>query len=109
MYLCSVAHGHVGANVTMDWREPTTYLQRFGDAVALLCSGHRPPDEMLAAWLDTKSDDHRLQAFACEHGPSWAQGIGVIDAARVVADQPTEILFADGPLADHARASFAGG
>jgi len=69
---------------------PTTYLQRFGDALALLCSGLRPTDDMMAAWLDIAQDDHRLQEFAIEHGPSWAQGIGVIDAARVLADQPEE-------------------
>lgn len=69
---------------------PTTHLQRFGDALAMLCAGHRPSDEMMAAWLDIAQDDHRLQEFAIEHGPSWAQGIGVIDAARVLADQPEE-------------------
>jgi len=73
-----------------DWRTPTTYLRRLGDALALLCAGHRPADEMMSAWLDTERDDMRLQEFACDHGPSWAQGIAVIDAARVLADQPTE-------------------
>ena len=72
----------------MTWRTPTPYLQRLGDAMALLCGGHRPTDEMLGAWLN--EGDDRLQAFACNHGPSWAQGIAVIDAARVLADQPTE-------------------
>lgn len=70
----------------------TTYMQRFGDALALLCNGHRPPPEMLVAWLDVNRDDHSLQNFAAVHGPSWAQGIAVIDAARVLADQPTEGL-----------------
>ena len=86
-----------------DWTTPTTYLQRFGEAMALLCSGHRPPDEMLSAWLDTEREDQRLQAFAMEHGPSWAQGIGVIDAARVLADTPTEILGTADLSADHER------
>ena len=72
------------------WRTPTKYLDRFGDAMALLCSGRRPPDEMLAAWLDTERDDLRLQNFAGEHGPVWAQAIGVIDAAQMLADLPTE-------------------
>lgn len=87
----------------MGWKTPTTYLQRLGDALELLCAGHRPPDEMMTAWLDTDRDDMRLQSFACEHGPSWAQGIGVIDAARTLADEPTEILFIDGPQIDHER------
>lgn len=31
-----------------------------------------------------------MQTFCCDHGPSLAQGIAVIDAARALADQPTE-------------------
>ena len=73
-----------------DWRTPTKYLQRFGDALTLLCSGHRPPDEMMEGWFDPDTDDLRLQHFCAEYGPSWAQGIGVIDAAMTLADQPTE-------------------
>lgn len=92
----------------MDWRTPTKYLDRFGDAMALLCSGARPPDELIAAWLDPKADDHRLQEFACEHGPVWAQGIAVIDAARVLVDQPTEILCMGGPQIDHERHNDGG-
>ena len=87
----------------MNWRTPTTYLQRLGDAMALLCSGNRPSDEMLGAWINECEGDFRLQEFACEHGPSWAQGIAVIDAAQVLADQPTEILCIDGPQIDHER------
>lgn len=75
---------------TGDWLAPTTYLQRFGDAVMLLCGGVRPADELLSAWLRDGSEDMRLQNFAIEHGPAWAQGIGLLDAARVMADQPTE-------------------
>lgn len=80
----------LAAHVPDDWTTPTTYLRRFGDAMALLCAGHRPADEVLTAWLDTDADDMRLQEFAVEHGPAWAQGIGIIDAARMMADQPTE-------------------
>jgi hypothetical protein len=72
-----------------DWDAPTTYLQRFGDAMQCLC-GVRPADEMLTSWLDKNVDDDRLQRFAIEHGPAWAQGIAIIDAARLMADQPTE-------------------
>lgn len=70
------------------WARPTTYLQRFGDAVALLCNGRRPPDEMLQGWL--YDEDDTLQAFAIEHGPAWAQGLVLIDAARLMANTPTE-------------------
>lgn len=73
-----------------DWTTPTKHLQRFGDAMALLCAGNRPPDEMMTAWLDVDRDDSRLQEFACANGPVWAQGLGVIDAAMTLADQPTE-------------------
>ncbi|MFC4924755.1 hypothetical protein [Delftia deserti] len=70
------------------WRKPTTYLQRFGDAIALLCHGRRPDDLVLTSWLDGTSDV--LQQFAIDNGPAWAQGIGLIDAATIAADQPTE-------------------
>ncbi|MBL8355599.1 MAG: hypothetical protein JNM01_12290 [Delftia acidovorans] len=71
-----------------DWRKPTTYLQRFGDAIALLCHGRRPDDLVLSSWLDGSS--FVLQQFAIDNGPAWAQGIGLIDAATIAADQPTE-------------------
>lgn len=67
---------------------PTTWLQRFGDALQLLCGGKRPSNEMMAAWADKSSEE--LQSFAASHGPAWAQGLGVIDAAHILADQPTE-------------------
>ncbi|MFC4924618.1 hypothetical protein [Delftia deserti] len=70
------------------WRKPTTYLQRFGDAIALLCHGRRPDDLVLSSWLDGSS--FVLQQFAIDNGPAWAQGIGLIDAATIAADQPTE-------------------
>lgn len=71
----------------MSHNTPTTYLQRFGDAMNLLC-GTRPSDNMLQAWIHGTSE--KLQEFSIEFGPEWAQGIAVIDAARVMADQPTE-------------------
>ncbi|WON87480.1 hypothetical protein [Delftia sp. UGAL515B_04] len=71
-----------------EWRRPTTYLKRFGDAIALLCHGRRPEDQVLSSWLDGTSDV--LQQFAVDNGPAWAQGIGLIDAATIAADQPTE-------------------
>lgn len=73
-----------------DWSEPTTHLKRFGDAMQLLCNGRRPPDSMLLAWQDKDADSIDLQEFAIAHGPAWAQGIGVIDAALVLVEQPTE-------------------
>jgi hypothetical protein len=71
-----------------DWMAPTTALHRMTEAVALLCRGRRPPDDMVAGWLDGSSE--ALQDFAAEHGPAWAQGIGLLDAAHIMAGQPTE-------------------
>ena len=72
------------------WSDPTTFIKRFGDAMQALCNERRPADELMTAWLDNGADDFRLQDFACEHGLSWAQGIGIIDAAQLLANQPTE-------------------
>lgn len=75
-----------------EWDEPTTVAQRMSDAVTLLCAGARPPYDMVCGWLglDKESGDDRLQEFAIEHGPAWAQGIGLLDAAWVMVSQPTE-------------------
>lgn len=72
-----------------NWMTPTTYADRFTEAVTLLC-GQRPPADLVAAWLDKDADDHRLQDFAASHGPVWSQGIGLLDAAHLMASQPTE-------------------
>lgn len=73
-----------------DWTKPTTVQQRMSDAVTLLCAGKRPPDDMVAGWLDRDAEDGRLQEFAIEHGPAWCQGIALLDAAQAMVDQPTE-------------------
>ena len=67
---------------------PTTYIQRFGDALQALCKGVRPSDKMMDDWLTHKSEE--LQSFCCNNGIYWAQGIGIIDAALVLVDNPTE-------------------
>lgn len=72
------------------WRAPTTCLQRFGDAMERLCGGKRPSGALLAEFLDPNSDGMELQNFACDNGPAWAQGIVLIDAARMLANSPTE-------------------
>lgn len=71
-----------------DWRTPTSYLHRFRDAITLVCRGKTPPDNMLNGWL--AGDSEELQDFAATHAPAWAQGIGAIEAATLMADQPTE-------------------
>lgn len=82
-----------------DWTQPTTVALRLGDAMQLLCGGKRPPDDMVQQWLDNTSES--LQEFAASNGPAWAQGIGLIDAAMVMVDQPTEITTIDNPDRDH--------
>ena len=82
-----------------DWTQPTTVALRLGDAMQLLCGGKRPPDDMVQQWLDNTSES--LQEFAASNGPAWAQGIGLIDAALVMVDQPTEIRTIDNPDRDH--------
>lgn len=82
-----------------DWTQPTTVALRLGDSMQLLCGGKRPPDDMVQQWLDNTSEE--LQSFAASHGPAWAQGIGLIDAAMVMVDQPTEIRTIDNPDLGH--------
>lgn len=69
-------------------RSPTTYEERFTDAVTLLCYGKKPSQKAVREWLRKTSDD--LQAFASDNGPEWAQGIVLLDAAAVLADTPEE-------------------
>ncbi len=90
-----------------DWTKPTTVAQRLADAVQLLCGGKRPPDDMVQGWLNAELDDTRLQSFCADHGPAWAQGIGLIDAAMVLVDQPTEITTIDSPDRDHEHRATA--
>jgi hypothetical protein len=71
----------------------TTYTERFTHAVAVLC-GAQPPADMVAEWIaniDVNSE-HRLQSWVlCQAAtPSWAQGIVVLDAAHVLANDPEE-------------------
>lgn len=67
---------------------PTTWEQRFSDALALLC-GERPAESMVSTWLAHENED--LQAWALNHCPlPWCMGIAVIEAAEYLADQPEE-------------------
>lgn len=84
----------------MAWDTPTRWVDRFADAVARLCGGRRPPpDSMIEKWFT--EGDEKLQHLTAEFGPEWAQGIVIIDAARLLADTPTEILCLGGPQQDH--------
>lgn len=62
---------------------------RFSEA--LLCmTGEQPPEDMVAEWLDGTGE--RLQSWvgASTRIPWWAQALGVLDAARVLAETPCE-------------------
>jgi hypothetical protein len=68
----------------------TTKLSRFQDALTLLC-GERPSQAMCQEWLLDLNDD--LQGWVIDHlSPlvPWATGIGTIDAAYAMAEEPEE-------------------
>jgi hypothetical protein len=71
----------------------TTYAERFAHAVAVLC-GAQPPADMVAEWIANidVNGEHRLQSWVLSQAatPSWAQGIVVLDAAHVLANDPEE-------------------
>jgi hypothetical protein len=73
--------------------EATTYAERFTHAVAVLC-GAQPPADMVAEWIANidVNGEHRLQSWVLSQAatPSWAQGIVVLDAAHVLANDPEE-------------------
>jgi hypothetical protein len=73
--------------------EATTYAERFTHAVAVLC-GAQPPADMVAEWIANVdvNGEHRLQGWVLSQAatPSWAQGIVVLDAAHVLANDPEE-------------------
>jgi hypothetical protein len=71
----------------------TTYAERFTHAVAILC-GAQPPADMVTEWIaNTEVNvEHRLQGWVLSQAatPAWAQGIVVLDAAHVLANDPEE-------------------
>lgn len=73
-----------------DWMQPTTWVERFTEALTVLC-GEPPPAGVVAAWFEPGSDSEELQNWAAAKcRMPWAQGIVVIDAAEVLADEPAE-------------------
>lgn len=67
----------------------TKYLDRVIEALTLLCGGNEPPREMVHEWETGEGED--LQDWAANHTKlPWAQGIGTIEAAQVLADNPEE-------------------
>ena len=73
-----------------DWTTPTTWDKRFRDALTVLC-GEPPPEGAVEAWYEPGCDSMDLQNWASEKiRMPWAQGIVVIDAAQMLANDPAE-------------------
>lgn len=66
-----------------------TYTERFHAALTALCI-REPSAELSRQWLDDGADEaahEELQSFACDNARlAWAQGIGMLEAARSLAD-----------------------
>jgi hypothetical protein len=71
--------------------KPTTlWIDRFTEALMLLCGGVRPPPQAVMDWF-SEEDSFDLQEFAINNTAlPTAQGIAILDAARAVADGPVE-------------------
>ena len=79
----------------------TTYLERFVDALGLLCR-KVPPQALCEAWLNHESED--LQEWVVNHlRKHWASGIGTIEAAQCMANVPAEGENHEGYLEDTER------
>ena len=66
----------------------TTYAQRFIAALALLCDSE-PSQDLCEQWLAGTSEN--LQEWVVSHvRAEWATGIGAIEAAQHLADNPNE-------------------
>jgi hypothetical protein len=68
----------------------TGYLDRFVDALELLCTA-RPDRDLCEEWLRHAPGSERLQDWAVDHTrANWGTGIGTIEAAEVMAENPEE-------------------
>lgn len=69
---------------------PTTWPQRFTQALTVLC-GEAPPVATAIAWFEPGCDSIELLDWVGEHCRlSWAQGIVAIEAAEMLANAPEE-------------------
>ena len=81
------------AEIGGDFDESPSYIYRFQMALALLCGNHLPDERLCRQWLDGKDEKKyiELQDWAVSHSTlNWAMGIGVIEAAMTLADNPNE-------------------
>ncbi|MBP0714862.1 hypothetical protein ABXK61_16275 [Burkholderia sola] len=83
----------------------TVYVDRFVDALGLLCRS-KPPKELCEQWLNGESDE--LQSWTIDNRSIyWQTGIGAIEAAQHLADNPEEGEGHEGFTGDYARAAEA--
>ena len=77
--------------------EPTLYVDRVIETLAMLCYGAKPPRKMVEEWFRDESEE--LQDWAVNHSSMyWATGIGTIEAAIAMAETPEEgISGGNGP------------
>ena len=74
---------------------PTTWMERFREAMAVMCGGKMPPLDMCEQWVRNEQVNgvDPLQEWIIDHAAvavSWHTGIGTIEAAQVWADSPEE-------------------
>jgi hypothetical protein len=81
----------------------TVYIERFISALGMLLR-KTPPREMCEQWLNHESEE--LQSFAVSNARIyWMTGIGAIEAAQVLADNPDEGEAHEGYTSDYSRAN----
>ncbi|WP_176016625.1 hypothetical protein [Burkholderia sp. BCC0398] len=79
----------------------TAYIDRFVGALGLLCR-RKPTRELCEQWLNHENDD--LQSWAIDNRCIyWQTGIGAIEAAQHLADNPEEGEGHEGFTSDYAR------
>ena len=75
--------------------EPTTWMERFREAMAVMCGGKMPPLDLCEQWVRNEQVNgvDLLQEWVVDHAAvsvTWHTGIGTIEAAQVWADSPEE-------------------
>lgn len=73
-------------------KAPTTWMERFRDALRIMCNDKMPPLDLCEKWINRDEDSgETLQDWAmCNTSAWWSQGIVTIDAAMTWADTPEE-------------------
>lgn len=74
---------------------PTTWMERFREAMAVMCGGKMPPLDLCEQWVRNEQVNgvDLLQEWVIDHAAvavSWHTGIGTIEAAQVWADSPEQ-------------------